>query len=108
VLAFMSAGSALDNVTGIIVTFNVFILLGLIVYSIRLRRMFSSWNYASKGLNMLVGAATFLLLAACVRWGLEFELMPSYLDSLEVGLRSLAFVLLFAFVVRYVRAWQKG
>jgi hypothetical protein len=98
----------LVGLTGIIVTFNIFILLGLLIYSVRLRRMFSSWNYASKGLSLLVGSAVFLLLAACIRWGLEWEFIPSYLDSLEVGLRSVAFVLLFAFAVRYVRAWKKG
>jgi len=98
----------LIDASDIIVTLNIFIIAGLLFYSVRLRRMFSSWNYASKGLTLLVAAAVFFLSAACVRWLWDWDFLPSDLGALELGLRTVAFVLLFAFAVRYVRAWQKG
>jgi len=98
----------LVDASDIITTLNIFIILGFLVYSIRLRRMFSNWNYASRGLTLLVLAAIFFLGAACVRWLWDWGFIPSYLGGLEVGLRTVAFVLLFAFAVRYVRAWKKG
>jgi hypothetical protein len=92
----------------IIVTVNIFIIVGLLIYSVRLRRMFSSWNQARKGLDLLVAAAIFFLLASCVRWVWDWDLLPSSFGTLELGLRTFAFVLLFAFTVRYVQAWKKG
>jgi hypothetical protein len=64
---------------------------------------------AAKGLDPLVVSASFFLYAACTRGGRTGstpEEYPPY-GAIELSLRPVAFILLFASVVRHLRAWQE-
>jgi hypothetical protein len=54
-----------------------------------------------------MGSAFFFLLAALVTATTIFELLSLEFDPITIGLRSIAFLLLFVFLVQYVRDWKK-
>lgn len=91
--------SAAINLVNIALTF------GLLFYTLRIGRIFKGSKLIGKTTPIFTGAAFFLFLAAVFRAALVWGYFTSDLEPLELGTRTIGFILLFVFALSYVRAW---
>jgi hypothetical protein len=84
---------------------NVALTLGLVFYTLRINRFFKGGTIG-KPTPIFSAAAFFLFLAAVFRAALLWGYFTPDFEPLELGTRTVGFILLFAFAYYYVRAWS--
>jgi len=77
----------------------------LIVYALRLRKIFKGGSIG-RSTPYLVGSAVFFFLSSIARSTTIFEVFTSVFDPVSLLLRAIAFLLLFAFLIRFVEDWK--
>jgi hypothetical protein len=87
------------------VCFNVAITLCLILYAVRLRKIFKGGSIG-RSTPYLIGSAAFFFLSAIARSTTVFEILSPSFDPVSIMLRSVAFLLLFAFLIQFVKDWK--
>ena len=94
----MNLASAAINAINIILT------LGLLFYALRIRSMFNG-GFIGKTTPIFAASAFFLFLAAVFRAALLWGYFPPEFEPLELGTRTLGFLLLFVFAYSYAHQW---
>jgi hypothetical protein len=61
----------------------------------------------SGSMSIFALSTLFFFLAALLRVGLSLEIMTHELETLEIGVRSLAFLSLLAFAFKYFKDWTR-
>jgi hypothetical protein len=84
---------------------NVALTLGLFFYTLRINRIFKG-GMMGKTTPLFAAAAFFLFLAAVFRAALLWGYFTADFEPLELGTRTIGFILLLAFAYYYVRAWS--
>ena len=77
----------------------------LIVYAVRLRRIFKGGTIG-RSMPYLVGSTVFFFLSSVARSATVFEIFSSDFDPVSLMLRAVAFLLLFAFLIQFVQDWK--
>jgi hypothetical protein len=88
-------------------TFNLLITVGLIFFGLRMLILFKTKSELTRGLQLFLSAACFFFGSAWVRWNLVLGYLSASFASIELGIRSLGFVLLFASTVHIARSWKR-
>jgi hypothetical protein len=92
--------------SALVAGFNVAITFGLVVYSLRTKGVYKGEKFR-RSMSGFTRSAMFFLFAAMLRVSLIWDIMPDYLEPLEIGVRSVAFLLLFKFSMEHFRDWKK-
>jgi hypothetical protein len=83
---------------------NIALTLGLLFYALRIRAIFKG-GLIGKPIPIFAAAAFFLFLAAVFRAALLWGYFTAEFEPLELGTRTVGFILLFVFAYSYARAW---
>jgi drug/metabolite transporter (DMT)-like permease len=93
--------------SAIVAGLNVAITFGLVLYSLKTRSIYKG-DMFKRSVSFFTRSAVFFFLAAVLRISLVLEIIPNRLEPLEIGTRSVAFLLLFAFAVNFFRDWSRA
>jgi hypothetical protein len=85
---------------------NLAVTFGLVAYGLRTRTTYKG-NMFSGSMSIFALSTLFFFLAALLRVGLSLEIMTHELETLEIGVRSLAFLSLLAFAFKYFKDWTR-
>jgi hypothetical protein len=86
---------------------NVTITLWLVIYSFKTRSIYKGEMF-KKSTSSFTRATVFFFLAAVLRIILVCEIIPESLEPLEIGTRTIAFILLFVFAVNFFKDWSQA
>ena len=84
---------------------NMLLTFGLMIYALKIRSMFKEPSKVGKPVRIFAVAAFFLFLAAVFRAGLLWGSLASAFQPLEIGTRTIGFLLLFMFAYQYAQVW---
>ena len=94
-----------DYISASINAINILLTLALFVYSLKIREFFKGKSQVGSTTPIFSAAAFFLFLAAVFRAGLIWGNLAPAFQPLELGTRTVGFVLLLCFAYRYARVW---
>ncbi|MGA2240079.1 MAG: hypothetical protein ABSG74_12800 [Candidatus Bathyarchaeia archaeon] len=83
---------------------NVILTLGLLFYALRIRSMFKG-GFIGKTTPIFASSVFFLFLAAVFRAALLWGYFQQDFEPLEIGTRTIGFILLFVFAYSYAHQW---
>ena len=95
----------MDYVSAAINAVNVLLTLVLFIYSLKIRGFFKGKSEVGSTTPIFAAATFFLLLAAVFRAGLIWGNLAPAFQPLELGARTVGFILLLWFAYRYARIW---
>ena len=87
------------------ICFDIVISFCLVVYTARLGKVFRGGTIG-RSTPYLIGSAVFFFLSSIARSTTVFEVFSSVFDPVSILLRSIAFLLLFAFLIQFVEDWK--
>ncbi len=90
--------------SAIVNAINILLTLGLLFYALRIRSMFKG-GFIGKTTPIFAASAFFLFLAAVFRAALLWGYFLPEFEPLEIGTRTIGFILLFVFAYSYVHQW---
>jgi cell division protein FtsW (lipid II flippase) len=98
----------LINILSVIVAgVNVAITLGLVLYSFKTRSIYKGEMF-KKSTSSFTRSTIFFFIAAVLRFSIIYEIVPDRLEPLEIGTRTIAFLLLFVFAVNFFKDWSRA
>jgi hypothetical protein len=83
---------------------NILLTLGLLFYALRIRSMFKG-GFIGKTTPIFAASAFFLFLAAVFRAALLWGYFLQDFEPLEIGTRTVGFILLLVFAYSYAHQW---
>lgn len=91
-------------VSAVLNAINILLTLGLLFYALKIRSMFKG-GFIGKTTPIFAASAFFLFLAAVFRAALLWGYFPQDFQPLELGTRTIGFILLFVFAYSYAHQW---
>lgn len=91
--------------SAIINAINILLCFGMVVYSVKWYKIFRGGR-TQNGLVLMITSVSFFLLAAIASGTRIWGIVPAELDYLELTVRMVAFLALFASLVMIVRTWS--
>jgi len=86
-------------------TVNAVILLGLLIYAVKMHSIFKGGKIGSS-IPYLIGAAAFLLFGSLTAIAVVSGFLPTDYNFMPSAIRTIGFAFLFMFALGYVKDWK--